>query len=112
VSEKLVLFAIRANPLMRPIVREYQQIAGLLARGKKKKVLKRLVRVEATLTTLAARMSDIDDYMNWFEATQSTTGSGVFVDYLRAMSESQIPAPRRRDALSVYLDSIAEQFDD
>lgn len=112
VSEKLVLFAIRANPLMRPIVREYQQIAALLARGKKKKVVKRLVRVQATRTTLAARMSDIDDYMNWFEATQSKTGSGVFVDYLRAVSESQIPAPRRRDALSVYLDSVAEQFDD
>jgi hypothetical protein len=50
--------------------------------------------------------------MNWFEATQSKTGSGVFVDYLRAAAESQIPAPRRRDALSVYLDSLAEQFED
>jgi len=112
VSEKLVLLTIRANPLMRPIVREYQQITALLARSKKKKVVKRLVRVQATRTTLVARMSDIDDYMNWFEATQSNTGSGVFVDYLRAVSESQIPAPRRRDALSVYLDSVAEQFDD
>jgi len=112
VSENLVLFTIRANPVMRPIVREYQQIAALLARGKRKKAAERLVRVQATRTTLAARMSDIDDYMNWFEATQSKTGSGVFVDYLRAVGKSQIPAPRRRDALSVYLDSLAEQFED
>jgi hypothetical protein len=111
-SENLGLFTIRANPVMRPIVREYQQIAALLARGKRKRVAERLVRVQATRTTLAARMSDIDDYMNWFEATQSKTGSGVFVDYLRAVGESQIPAPRRRDALSVYLDSVAEQLDD
>ena len=111
-SENLVLFTIRANPVMRPVVREYQQIAALLARGKRKRVTERLVRVQATRTKLAARMSDIDDYMNWFEATQSKTGSGVFVDYLRAVGESQIPAPRRRDALSVYLDSVAEQLDD
>jgi hypothetical protein len=111
-SENLGLFTIRANPVMRAIVREYQQIAALLARGKRKRVAERLVRVQATRTTLAARMSDIDDYMNWFEATQSKTGSGVFVDYLRAVGESQIPAPRRRDALSVYLDSVAEQLDD
>jgi len=112
VSENLVLLTIRANPVMRPIVREYQQIAALLVRGKRKRVAQRLVRVQATRTTLEARMSDIDDYMNWFEATQSKTGSGVFVDYLRAVGESQIPAPRRRDPLSVYLDSVDEQFED
>ena len=112
VSENLVLLTIRANPVMRPIVREYQQIAALLVRGKRKRVAQRLARVQATRTTLGARMSDIDDYMNWFEATQSKTGSGVFVDYLRAVGESQIPAPRRRDPLSVYLDSVDEQFED
>jgi len=112
VSENLVLLTIRANPVMRPIVREYQQIAALLVRGKRKRVAQRLARVQATRTTLGARMSDIDDYMNWFEATQSKTGSGVFIDYLRAVGESQIPAPRRRDPLSVYLDSVDEQFED
>src|SRR5205814_512854 len=38
VSENLVLLTIRANPVMRPIVREYQQIAALLVRGKRKRV--------------------------------------------------------------------------
>jgi hypothetical protein len=57
-------------------------------------------------------MSDIDDYMNWFEATQSKSGSGIFADYLRAADQPQAPAPRRRDALSVYLDALANQFED
>jgi len=70
------------------------------------------VRVQATRTTLAARMSDIDDYMNWFEATQSKTGSGVFVDYLRGVGESQIPAPRGAIHFSVYLDRSTKQFED
>jgi hypothetical protein len=111
-SQNLVLFTIRANPVMRPIAREYQQIAALLARGKRKRAAEHLARMQATRTQLAARMSDIDDYMNWFEATQSKTGSGVFVDYLRAAGQPRVSAPRRRDALSVYLDSLAEQFED
>ncbi len=111
-SQNLVLFTIRANPVMRPIVREYQQIAALLARGKRKRIIERLARLQMTHTKLVARMSDVDDYMNWFEATQSNGGSGVFADYLKAAGDSQIPAPRRRDALSVYLDSLAEQLED
>ena len=111
-SQNLVLFTIQANPVMRPIVREYQQIAALLARGKRKRIIERLARLQMTHTKLVARMSDVDDYMNWFEATQSNSGSGVFADYLKAAGDSQIRAPRRRDALSVYLDSLAEQFED
>jgi hypothetical protein len=111
-SQNLVLFTIRANPVMRPIVREYQQIAAQLARGKRKRIIERLARLQMTHTKLVARMNDVDDYMNWFEATQSSSGSGVFADYLKAAGDSQIPAPRRRDALSVYLDSLAEQFED
>jgi len=111
-SQNLVLFTIQANPVMRPIVREYQQIAALLARGKRKRIIERLARLQMTHTKLVARMSDVDDYMNWFEATQSNGGSGVFADYLKAAGDSQIRAPRRRDALSVYLDSLAEQFED
>ena len=111
-SQNLVLFTIRANPVMRPIVREYQQIAELLARSKRKRIIQRLARLQITHTQLVARMNDVDDYMNWFEATQSNSRSGVFADYLKAAGDSQIPAPRRRDALSVYLDSLAEQFED
>jgi hypothetical protein len=111
-SQNLVLFTIRANPVMRPIVREYQQIAAQLARGKRKRIIERLARLQMTHANLVARMNDVDDYMNWFEATQSNSRSGVFADYLKAAGDLQIPAPRRRDALSVYLDSLAEQFED
>ena len=110
-SQKLVVLTIRANPVMRPIVREYQQIAELLARGKRRRIAERLKRVQATRTELVSRMSDVDDYMNWFEATQSNSRSGVFADYLRAASESRIPVPRRRDVLSVYLDAVEDQFE-
>ncbi len=109
-NHNLLLLAARANPVMRPIVREYQQIAELVAAGKRKGLAKRFARLKKTRAEIVARMNDVDDYMNWFEATQSKTMSGVFVDYLKAVGEPQMPAPRRRDALSVYLDAIEEQF--
>ena len=110
-SQDLLLFIGRANPVLRPVVREYQQIAMLLARGKRRGVAKRLARLLATRENLAARMNDIDDYMNWFEATQMGSGSGNFTDYLKAADQSLRSAPRRRDPLSVYLDSLADQFE-
>ena len=107
-NQDLLLLAARANPLMRPIVREYQEIAMRLLAGKRKGLAKRFARLKTTRDEIVARMNNVDDYMNWFEATQSKTMSGVFVDYLKAANEPQ--TPRRRDALSVYLDSIEEQF--
>lgn len=111
-SHNLLLFAGQANPVMRPIAREYQQIAALLARGKRSRVTRRLARLQATRERLVARMSDLDDYMNWFEATQMKNLSGVFSDYLRTADQSQAPEPRRRDLLSVYLDALADQLED
>jgi hypothetical protein len=112
VSEGLLLFIGQANPVLRPVAREYQQIATLLARGKRRGLAKRLARVQATRDKLSARMNDIDDYMNWFEATQMESGSGNFTDYLKAADQSLRSASRRRDPLSVYLDSLADQFED
>jgi hypothetical protein len=111
-SQNLLLFTIRANPIVRPIAREYQQIVARLERGKWKGVAKRVADLKDIRARIAARMSDIDDYMNWFEATQLKSGSGVFAAYLRAADQPQAPAPRRRDALSVYLDALANQFED
>jgi hypothetical protein len=112
VSQALLLFVGRANPVLRPVARDYQQIATLLARGKRGGVAKRLARLQITREKLRTRMNDIDDYMNWFEATQMESGSGNFTDYIKAADQSQLPTPRRRDPLSVYLDSLADQFED
>ena len=108
----LLLFVADTNPVLGPIAREYQEIIALLARGKRKRIAKRLSRLEVTRKQLAARMSDIDDYMNWFEATQLKIGSGNFTDYLKAVDQSQLALPKRHDPLSVYVDAVEDQFGD
>jgi hypothetical protein len=107
----LMFLIPQTNPVLRPIGREYQEIIALLARGKRRAVLKRLSRLELTRQQLAARMTEIDDYMNWFEATQMNSGSGNFTGYLNAVDQSEVPAPRRHDPLSVYVDSLEDQVE-
>jgi len=110
-NRDLLLFVAQANPILRPIAREYQQITALLARGKRRGVAKHLSHLDATRKQLATRMSDIDDYMNWFEATQMKNGSGNFADYLKAVDQSQSSASKRHDPLSVYVDALEDQVE-
>ena len=106
----LLVLIPQCNPVLRPIGREYQEIVALLARGKRRGVPKRMSRLEFTRQQLAARMTEIDDYLNWFEATQMNSGSGNFTGYLKAVDQSQLPAQRRHDPLSVYVDALEDQF--
>jgi hypothetical protein len=110
-SQALLLLIGTAHPVVRPLAREYQKIAVLLARGKRRGIAKRLSHLDITRKELAARMGDIDDYLNWFEATQMEGQSGAFNDYLKAANQSHVSAPRRRDPLSVYLDALADHFE-
>jgi len=107
----LMFFVPQTNPVLRPIGREYQEIVALLARGIHRPVLKRLSRLDLTRQQLATRMTEVDDYMNWFEATQMSSGSGNFIGYIKAVDQSQGPAPRRHDPLSVYVDALEDQFE-
>jgi hypothetical protein len=74
-SRDLLVFVAEANPVLRPIAREYQQITALLARGKRRGIAKRLSHLDATRKQLAARISDIDDYMNWIDPSPRQTQS-------------------------------------
>src|SRR5206468_976279 len=111
VRRDLLFFVPQSNPVLRPIAREYQEIAALLVRGKRRGIAKRLARLEITREQLASRMSEIDDYMNWFEATQMRTGSGNFTGYLKAADQSQLPPRKRSDPLSIYVDALEDQFE-
>jgi hypothetical protein len=109
-SQNLLLLSTAAHPLLRPVVVEYEEVAQRLASRNRAKSSQRLARAKAMRARLASRMTDIDDYMNWFEATQLRTSSGTFTNYLKAAGTSGEPEKRRRDALSVYLDAVEAQF--
>lgn len=106
-SQEVMLFATVANPALRPVVQEYQKLAGQLALGKNHGVAGKLASLKALRVRLFARMGEVDDYMNWFEATQLKTSSGVFDDF---KADAVAARPKRRDNFSVYLDAMESQF--
>ncbi len=105
-SQEFLLLAARAHPTYRPIVQECFEVAALLIRGKTKKLNQRMMRVTSSRALIESESRDMDDYLNWFEATQLKTMSGAFSEILKAASEEEVAPPRRRDPISVYLDSI------
>lgn len=107
--EQLLLVSGHANPLYAPIIGEYQQIASLLARRKTGRIAERLARLRGDREQISRRMSRIDDYLNWYEATQAKTASGAFAEYMRAAELAAEREPRRRDPISVYLDAMEAQ---
>lgn len=108
-ARKLLLLATTANPLLRSVVQDYQQIADQLALGKTRGASKRLADLKSLRARLAARMNDFDDYLNWFEAAKMETPSGMFEDSLQTAA-SEFHKPKRRDPLSVYLDAMELEF--
>ena len=108
-SEDLMLLAAHANPALRPIVENYQQLAAQLALGKNHGVAAKLSDLKKLRMQLGARMSEIDDYMNWFEATQLKTASGLFETVKVSLDPSET-RPRRHDNFSTYLDAMESQF--
>ena len=107
---QLLLLSGRASPIYRPIVGEYQEIVARLLRRRTYHVARRLTELNVLRESLRRQMSAIGDYLNWFEATQAQTESGVFREYLRAVESTSEPEPRRRDPISVYLDALETQF--
>ena len=57
-------------------------------------------------SVIERQQNEVDDYLNWYEATQTKTMSGAFSQLLEAAKSADEPQPRRRDPISVYLDSI------
>ena len=107
VGRQLLLLSARAHPSYRAILQEDYELTELLASGQTGRVRERLARVKSYRAVIERQASEIDDYLNWYEATQLKTISGVFTEVLRNSARSEDEArPRRRDPISVYLDSI------
>jgi hypothetical protein len=103
--------ATRANPIYAPLVAEYAEIAARLARGKTGGIARRLERLRTVRENVTAQMREIDDYLNWFEATGLARPSGEFADYMRAADRAAQPDRAKHDPISVYLDALETQFE-
>jgi hypothetical protein len=100
-AEELLRLQMRAHPLIRPLIEEYQLIATELALKPKKNVEKRLEKNLELQKAVTARAAEIEDYMNWFEAAKLEVPSREF-DVLLEM-----PQPEgRNDPITRYMNDL------
>lgn len=106
----LTRLMLRANPLYRPIIAEYQEVVRQLAKGKNHRSYPAtLARLATTRKKLQETVQEVENHLDWYEATQTATPSGQFEHYLRAAAASAAPAPRRTDPVSTYLDQVEQE---
>lgn len=108
-AQRLVALAANAHPLLRGIVNDYQLAAQSVAKKRTHGLSRRLAQTAALLDQVCLRMGEVEDFMNWFEATQVRTPSGDFREYVRT-AQGDPTTTHRHDALSVYLDSMELQL--
>lgn len=104
VGEQLLVLSARAHPSFHPIVQEDFALTEQIAQKKTKGLAERFARVASYRKVVEEQSGAIDDYLNWYQATQSKSFSGAFNDLLRPPDETH--ETRRRDPISVYLDSV------
>lgn len=110
-TRDLSALATRANPVYAAVIGEYAEISARLARGKTSGITSRLERLRKTRQAVTAQMREIDDYLNWFEATSLDRPSGQFVDYIQAAERANRREQPKHDPISVYLDVLEAQFE-
>ncbi len=108
-NENLVALSAQANPLFRPVIAEYQEIALDLLRGKTKRVPPRLQSLATYRETIVTRVDEIADYLNWYEATQMHACSNSFDGYFKTANELAAPPASRQDAISRYMEEVQDQ---
>lgn len=100
-AEELLRLQMRAHPLFRPIIEEYQLIATELVHKPKKNLEKRIEKNIELQKALVSRASEIEDYMNWFEAAKLETPSQEFDVLLEMPKEGG-----RGDPITRYMNDL------
>lgn len=107
-ADSLLRLSIRAHPLYKPVVDEYLAIVRDLAARPKRRVDKRVAAAEQMRAALAQQTTEMNDYIDWVEATQLREDNEEVAAAIVEVEEIERPAPRT-DAISRYVDAIAER---
>ena len=109
-QDALVRLSYRCFPSYRPLLLNYQQTLGSIAKNKTKATAKQLAELAQTRATMLARAKRARDYLDWFEITRARETSGAFDDYLMLKERLKANPHHRQDKLSAYLDRMDRIF--
>lgn len=98
--------AVRGNVLFRDIANDYIGVVNELAVGKTKGLDEKLKSLRKRAIESYVNACAVQDYLDWYEATQSTRYSGLFEDFLTLPDRVREELPPRNDPISKYLDEV------
>lgn len=113
VAVELSLLASRSNPMIQPVAAEIASLVTEMAGDPSLDAAPRFDELRAFADKLTRLGSDIDDYMNWVEATQIGEKSGGFERYFQAArqigrEERRLRNRRHPGPVGTYLDEMEE----
>ncbi|MBL9152809.1 MAG: hypothetical protein JNK37_10000 [Verrucomicrobiales bacterium] len=102
---------LRAFPLLRSLILRYELAASRLLAGKARGVAADLKQIDEERVAIRSTMERVDDYLNFYEATQAEGRSEAYDHYrqIREKLERQ-GRPERKDRISTYLDALEAEF--
>ncbi len=101
---------LRVSVLFRPVVTGYLSAVLDLQQGKTKDMDKRLAALREFALIAYQKSVAVRDYLDWFEASESSGLSGKFDDFLNLPSIIEKELPARTDPISKYLDAVDKEF--
>jgi hypothetical protein len=107
---QLSALKVRAHPLYRPLIEEYIATVRLLVGGKPKGVPEKLATLREQQTKVRELARAVETHLDWYEAEQTRSYSGLFDDYLKLGDKIEQELRPRNDALSKYLDTLAKEY--
>lgn len=109
---KLRTLGLQAFPLYRGVVLRYEMAVLNLIEGRTRGMDEELEKADREREGIQRSMSRVEDYMNYFEATQAEGTSEAYEQY-RQMKEKleREGRPQRSDRISKYLDALEHEYD-
>lgn len=101
---------LRVSVLFRPVVTAYLAAVLDLQAGRTKDMDKRLATLREFALVAYQKSTAVRDYLDWFEASESSRLSGKFEDFLNLPKIIEKELPPRTDPISKYLDAIDKEF--
>ena len=110
---RLRSLSLRCFPLYRNVVARYEAVVVLLLENRKRGLRQELDAIDRLREVTAATLRRVDDYMNYYEATQGEGKSRAFESYRKTREKiERRRRPNRKDRISQYLDALEAEFAD
>ncbi|MEM1297019.1 MAG: hypothetical protein AAGH89_16760 [Verrucomicrobiota bacterium] len=112
-SDQLANMQNRAFPPYVAVIAGYNKTMALLIEGRVREVAERMEALDLQRRSIRSQMTQVTDYMNWYDATQIEEESDDFESYERVLIDiEKIDRRKRTDPISSYLDAMEKEFAD